>query len=168
MTNALKWLKAKAPGFNQLSAKEPNAISDFSLLWSLFENRILNSEGNARTICDAVEGWNNAGTLLPGIFDEELAYFQARYYANGEFTDHFPNLYLREGDRENMVRDVLNGTDNDPPHRLASALIIVFRYRNNLFHGLKWQYELAGQFDNFSNANLVLMKTLDRHGQLTM
>ncbi len=45
-------------------------------------------------------------------------------------------------------------------------LIIVFRYRNNLFHGVKWEYELAGQLSNFTTANSVLMKVLDRHGDL--
>lgn len=65
------------------------------------------------------------------------------------------------------MRGVLSGSDIDAKRRLATALIIVFRYRNNLFHGLKWQYELAGQLGNFNAANAVLMKALDRYGRLT-
>ena len=38
--------------------------------------------------------------------------------------------------------------------------------RNNLFHGAKWAYELRGQRDNFTHANCILMRMLDRHGQL--
>jgi hypothetical protein len=49
---------------------------------------------------------------------------------------------------------------------LDAALIIVLRYRNNLFHGIKWQYKLFGQLDNFETANAILMKTLDRYGRL--
>ena len=98
------------------------------------------------------------------FLDAELTYFQDRYYAETEFTYHFHNLQLRPNDRTLMVRTVLDGTDADPRSRVSTALIIVFRYRNNLFHGLKWQYELVGQLTNFNVANAVLMKTLDRHG----
>lgn len=50
---------------------------------------------------------------------------------------------------------------------IASAmLIIVLRFRNNLFHGVKWQYELASQLDNFETANHVFMTALEQHGQL--
>jgi hypothetical protein len=51
-------------------------------------------------------------------------------------------------------------------NRIAAVLIIVFRYRNNLFHGVKWQYKLEGQLGNFSAANDALMKVLERHGAL--
>ena len=45
-------------------------------------------------------------------------------------------------------------------------LIIVWRFRNNLFHGEKWAYQLQGQLSNFTHANAVLMRLLERHGQL--
>src|SRR5258706_11634810 len=158
MTDAMEWLRSKAPGFTQLSEEEQNAITDFSLLWSLFESRVLASEGSTRAICVAVEEWHRAGALDATLFDEELAYFKSRYFAGTALTYHFGHLNLRLGDREPMVRAVLEGSDSDPQHRLATALIIVLRYRNNLFHGMKWQYELAGQLGNFNAANAVLMK----------
>lgn len=168
MIKAVNWLRAKAPGFMRLTVEEQNAIGDFSLLWSLFENRILGSNGNARTICNAVRNWNQTGVLVATIFDEELAYFCDRYYASNTFTYHFDDLKLRDNDRREMVRAVLNGSDAAPQHRLATALIIVYRYRNNLFHGIKWQYELAGQLGNFNAANAVLMKALERYGGLAL
>lgn len=80
MTNAMEWLKAKAPGFNHLSEDEQNAITDFSFLWTLFESRVLASNVSARAICNAVDNWDQTGTLIATIFDEELAYFRNRYY----------------------------------------------------------------------------------------
>lgn len=167
MTKTMEWLKAKAPGFNHLSKDEQTAIADFSLLWSLFENRILNTAGNAANICAAVETWHNAGTLDAEAFDTELAYCRHRYYDQGTFTDHFGHLHFRNPDREALVRAVIDGSDNDPRNRLAAILIIVFRFRNNLFHGVKWQYKLVGQFGNFTAANAILMKVLEQHGELT-
>lgn len=167
MTKTMEWLKAWAPGFDRLSGDEQSAISDFPLLWSLFENRILNTEGNAGNICAAVAAWSQAGTLDAAILDPELAYFRDRYYANGAFTYHFDNLHLRGNrDREPLVRAVMEGSVNDNLSRATAVLIIVFRYRNNLFHGVKWLYKLEGQLGNFTAANTVLMKVLERHGAL--
>jgi len=41
MTQARNWLKARAPGFNNLSKKEQDAITDFSLLWGFFSASVL-------------------------------------------------------------------------------------------------------------------------------
>ncbi len=65
-----------------------------------------------------------------------------------------------------LVRAVISGSSNDPVARVTTVLIIILRYRNNLFHGVKWSYELAGQFENFTHANNALVTALDRHGQL--
>ena len=167
MTKTMEWLKARAPGFDHLSSHEQSAIADFPLLWSLFENRILGTEGNAGNICAAVDAWSQAGTLDAAVVDPELAYFRDRYYAAGAFTYHFDSLHLRGNrDREPLVRAVIDGSDNDERRRVTAVLIIVFRYRNNLFHGVKWQYKLEGQLGNFTAANNALMKVLERHGAL--
>lgn len=162
----MNWLIAHAPGFNRLSQEEQDAITDFSLLWSLFEARILNKKGSARAICEAVEGWHESRRLQPDLLNAELTYFKNRYHPNDRFAYHFDGLLLKGPDRAPMVRAVLDGSDGDPRHRTATALIIVFRYRNNLFHGEKWEYALADQLDNFTNANQILMKTLEYYGGL--
>jgi hypothetical protein len=162
----MRWLLARAPGFNDLTADERDAIVDFSLLWSLFEALILKNAGSANSIRAAVDGWYQEGTLQADAYDAQLAYFRARYFANGSFTYHFDHLHLRRSDQAALVRSVIDGGNNDPCCRVATVFIIILRFRNNLFHGLKWQYELAGQLDNFTNANTALMAALDRHGQL--
>ena len=166
MTQARNWLKARAPGFNNLSKKEQDAITDFSLLWGFFESRILDTNGSARAICDAIETWHATGILDPGLFDAELAYFKQRYCPNGGFSDHFERLRLQRPDKAPMVRDVLDGTETAPRETVAAVLTIIYRYRNNLFHGVKWGYELADQLHNFTHANNALMKALDRYGEL--
>lgn len=163
----MEWLKSKAPGFKHLSEDERNAIADFSLLWSLFESRILNTRGNVDNICQAVERWHSTGTLNADAFDTQLAYFQERYYDEGRFTQHFRDLNLKNPDLERFVSAVIDSSDDDARSRMKAVLIIAFRYRNNLFHGVKWQYNLAGQLDNFTAANAILMKVLEQHGALT-
>lgn len=166
MTEIINWLREKAHGFDQLSNEEVTAISEFSLLWGLFEARVLRSSGSARAICDAVDAWQTAGALDAHSLNTELEYFRERYFANGTFTSHFRHLHLRGNDQRPLVQAVVDGSNSDPRDRVAAVLIIVYRYRNNLFHGVKWQYMLAGQLSNFTTANAVLMKVLDRSGAL--
>jgi predicted NAD/FAD-binding protein len=164
---SMQWLLARAPGFSNLTTEEREAIVDFSLLWSLFEARVLDNAANAGRILGAVAGWNEAGTLQAEAYAGQLAYFRQRYFANAEFTHRFHALNLRPNrDKIPLVRSVISGVTNDCSSEVATVLIIILRYRNNLFHGMKWQYELAGQLDNFTNANNALMTALEQHGRL--
>ncbi len=162
----MEWLRRKAPGFNDLTNAERNAIADFSLLWSLFEAQVLDNNGSAGRICSAVDGWRDDNSLEAEVYDPELSYFRHRYFSDEAFTHHFEHLHLRQTDQPALVRAVINGSNNDPRDRVVTVLIVVLRFRNNLFHGLKWQYKLADQLENFTNANRVLIKVLERHGQL--
>ena len=62
---------------------------------------------------------------------------------------------------EQKVKSVLEGKVNAVDDIVFALLIIIFRLRNNLFHGEKWVYKLDDQVDNFRNANQVLAKFLD-------
>jgi len=83
--------------------------------------------------------WRDAGTLDANQYDGELAYFRQRYFG-GEFTYHLAHLHLRPADQPNFVRSVLDKSNNDPRDRLLTVMMIVWRFRNNLFHSEKWAY----------------------------
>jgi hypothetical protein len=51
--------------------------------------------------------WRDEGTLRAEHYDQELAYFRQRYFADGDVTYHFHNLHLRNSDRPNLVRSVM-------------------------------------------------------------
>ena len=61
------------------------------------------------------------------------------------------------------MRRVLNGEDGALENIAATVLIIVYRFRNNLFHGLKWSYNLQGQLENFMHANKALKRAVELH-----
>jgi hypothetical protein len=120
----------------------------------------------ADVICAMVDKWNAAGTLDADQYEAELVYFRQRYFANGAFSEHFPGLKLRPADQPDLVRSVFDGSNENPRDKVLTVLMIIWRFRNNLFHGEKWAYCLQDQFQNFTHANAVLMRLLDRHGQL--
>lgn len=163
---SMNWLRERAPGFGQLSKQECDAITDFSLLWALFEARILSHEGNAGQIGAVIDQWSIEGALRAESYAQELAYFRQRYFAAGEATYHFEHLNLRRNDQPMLVRAVLDGSNSVPRDCMFAILIIILRFRNNLFHGIKWNYGIADQLQNFTTANNVLMKLLEHHGQL--
>ena len=142
------------------------AIFNFTFLWSLFEAQVMGNFARADRILAKVDEWREADMLDADQYDGELAYFRQRYFANGEFTHHFDHLHLRPADQPDILQSVLDGRNNDARDRLLTMLIIVWRFRNNLFHGEKWAYQLQGQLPNFTHANAVLMRLLERHGQL--
>ena len=162
------WLQKFAPGFQALSGDERQAITEFSFLWSLFEAKALNEHGSANAIVASAAQWAGGGRLTAETFGLELAYFRDRYIADGAFTHHFDHLHLRANDAPGLVRKVLNGEDATPEEVAAVVLIIVYRFRNNLFHGVKWSYELQGQLENFMHSNTALMRAIELHDDVNL
>ena len=161
-----QWLEARAPGFKDLPETDRRAIFDFSFLWSLFEAQVMENFARADRIREKVDAWTADHTLDADNYDPQLAYFRHRYFADGVLTYHFPYLDLRPADHPALVQAVIEGHNNDPRDRMLALLMIVWRLRNNLFHGAKWSYQLRDQRENFTQANSVLMRLLEKHGQL--
>jgi hypothetical protein len=161
-----RWLAARAPGFQHLPDPDRRAIYGFTFLWSLFETRLQGGFARSNTIRDMVDGWRDANALDIAAHADDIAYFRQRYFADGELTEHFAHLNLRPGDHRAVVQSVLDGKSNVPRDQMLALLMIVWRLRNNLFHGAKWAYALQDQLNNFTHANAVLMRLLDQHGGL--
>lgn len=161
-----EWLRVRVPDFYNLPEAEKKAIADFCLLWALFEGRILKAAASVKGICKAVEAWDADGTLDLQEYGPDLAYFRGRYLSNGAPNDPFAQLHFKKGDLEELVAAALADPDSPATDQVKACLIIVFRYRANLFHGGKWQSELRDQSDEFNAANSLLIKVLDLHGRL--
>lgn len=162
--NTIDWLCNKAPGFSDLSPEERDAIMHFSLLWSLFEAEALHTHASANRILALTHEWATTSHLTIEPFSGSLDYFRGRYFENGEQTHHFNGLNLRRNDSPELVSAVLKNQNNDTADSVAALLIVVYRLRNNLFHGVKWSYGISGQLDNFTNASSALMSALEVHG----
>ena len=154
------WLERSQPGYQELSGGERSAVAGFSIVWSVFEAQALATNANAENIVRFVD--QHAGQLSSlEPFREALAYFQQRYVSEGSFNHRFAHLNFRRNDRQALVEVVLLGNEQTPTEVIKALLIITFRLRNNLFHGLKWAYEMRDQQSNFEQATSVLTKVLD-------
>jgi len=162
----IDWLNRNVIGFSGLSTEDHDAILGFSLLWSLFESSAMNRDANASKIVRIVDAWSRNGGLNADIYDEALDYFRKRYFINGNFSSNFDDLKLRPHDKPQLVRGVIKGSKNSANDRAATVLLVIWRLRNNLFHGEKWAYSIHDQLDNFNHANNVLMKIFETHPEL--
>lgn len=151
------------PGYADLSQQERDAISHFTMLWSAMEGLVLQTRANPTSLVDAVKVIAQQGLLNVEAFQDPLSYYRNRYIQGGAFTPHFDQLLFRPRDRRPLVEAVLSDKDNDPVNVVAALLLIIYRLRNNLFHGAKWAYGIRGQQMNFTYGAEVLMRFLEAH-----
>lgn len=161
-----EWLRARVPRYQELRRAERDAVAGFLHFWALFEGRLLDERAGPDKLCELAARWRDDGFAGSAPLRLALAYWRRRYFANGARDARFESLLFRANDREELVEAVLAEERGDAESVVAAVLLIIYRLRNNLFHGLKWQYGLADQEGNFRHANEVLMEVLERYGEL--
>ncbi|MFD2205950.1 hypothetical protein [Kiloniella antarctica] len=157
-------LKKYAPGYENLDEVERISVHHFSLLWTIFEAQVLDTNASANKISSKVKEWNDQGLLNERWFDDVLEYFRNRYMdtqAEG-FNDKFASLHFRRHDNEELVKAVLSKEKESIPDQLTACMIIVLRFRNNFFHGLKWAYKMRDQQGNFEHSIKLMQECIDR------
>lgn len=159
--NTIQWLEINAAGFAELSQEERSAPMHFSLLWSYFEAEALGTNGSSNRIETWLRSLYDCGKLDTERFACALTYFKERYFCNGQFTQSFHSLGLRENDKLDLVTNVISGRNVVPIDGVVALFIVIYRFRNNYFHGPKWAYHLQDQLTNFKSANESIMTIID-------
>ena len=157
------WMSRFVPELRNLAPVGREEITNFVFLWAKFEASALHTRASVGGIIRASKRWEKGGALDANSFRRELAYFRSRYVERGEFTRRFRGLRLEiSGERGSvLVKEVLAGNEAAPHKAAAAALIVVYRLRNNLFHGAKSFQELPHQQGVFRHANNVLMRAIE-------
>lgn len=159
MSKSKSWLDIKLDTIE--SSKHKNEMFRFTLLWSLFENKLLENEYKRYT-SEKIESSIKKlkSDLYIEDFRDSLDYFKDRY----KDQEKFNRLAFKKNDKKELVENVLFHNEQNIEDIVSALLIIVYRIRNNFFHGAKWQYELTGQYDPFENfqiCNKILEKILE-------
>ncbi|WP_369983310.1 hypothetical protein [Thalassolituus sp.] len=160
-----EYLENKRMGYENLSDDERKAISNFALIWSLFEAQLLEESASARKILQRSQEWVAAPGFDAALIDGHLDCFKDRYVEGDGLNNRFDHLHLRPNDNEKLVRDVLLGNENALENKLACCLIIILRFRNNYFHGIKWAYQFREQQENFERSCCLLTWCLDQYAK---
>ncbi len=154
----MQWL-IESHGLGGMHPDEIDAIRDFTLLWGLFEGRAMATEGSPPQVVAAVDRMD-LPNQPPVPIKDALQYWRHRYVDADDAAERFNGLRFKHNAFRTLVLDVLSGTRDGSADILKALLLVTLRLRNNLFHGVKWQYLLEGQRGNFDNANAVLMTSI--------
>ena len=154
-----EWLQEHFSGYKELPKKSKLVFLDFLFLWVFFEYRALNKCGKMSDIPEIAENWRKNTDV-----SEHWNYFRTRYFNGTEFTGHFKYLKLKNDTKETeKFKEIL--TEGNPSNLdMAKVLLtIIFRYRNNFFHGEKCEFPLKNQVQNFKHANKILMDVIESY-----
>lgn len=159
----IEWLKKY---FNKrtISEKEITPVLHFSLLWNLFEHTYFSDEHrvNNNTLIKLAE--EKVDKLPSGSLNHIYDYFQSRYFQNGVAEYKYSLLCLdKSNSRINGMSDyefcetVLTNTQSTDINKLIAILFIIYRFRNNLFHGRKQPRTLNLYKSPFNVINYFIM-----------
>ena len=135
------------------SFHEMEEIVVFPLLWSLYEHKYGNRIMVFEKLKDCLDKRRS--------FDSEWMYFQKRYAPNGKINiDHLNALFYRSTGRK-FLEKTLVAENCCTPNKVKALLVIIYRLRNNFFHGTKWKRDFEDQHENFRHANKILRKIIE-------
>ncbi|MEO4005821.1 hypothetical protein [Flavobacterium sp. CAU 1735] len=141
-----------------LNDQDLASVKDFVLIWNIFESSVCLSNFRIQTVENEIQ--IHHFDILE--FQPFLEYFRNRYVTNANLNGRFQHLNFRQNDRQGLVEQVLLGNNTNTWDIILALVIIVYRFRNNLFHGVKDIQVIDEQQTNFENANALLTLLLER------
>lgn len=143
--HTLLWLKENFEGVN-LNESNLQPLMGFLLLWGMFEGRNFNSDDKSPFVLRLVEKIKNnplnaSIEIVAPLFD----YFHKRYVINEKGQEKLAKLNLAGGPKnlfgsmsaKEFVEATIANPDAELQQKLNCIFLIIYRFRNNLFHGRK-------------------------------
>jgi hypothetical protein len=136
------------------------------MMWGIFEAEACATRAGQAAIRKAVDKLNDKKLLKAEAFLPYKSFFLARAASYGS-TDRFIAALGYGADEEDKgnvfhnIRQFVDGTTSDVNNVVYALLLIVYRIRNNTFHGSKGPQNLLSQQEVFVAANSLLGKILD-------
>lgn len=158
-----RWLEKYAPELINLPKENETAllIKRFTFYWMIFEGKALidrTERDNPKKIEGICKEWVDFNLKDLDNFCCAWDYFYTRYVNNERFDALFDSEESKKSLTCKKLKKILDSKGALNKHDKAlGVLLVVYRYRNRLFHGPKWiKDHLGNQFENFKCANCVL------------
>lgn len=161
--DASTWLNANIADAAYLDENALVALRNFTLMWNLFEGLLCNTKATVSTFDRLVKELPSNSHQISSL-NTAFAYYRQRYTHNGCTNARFDQLHFRSNDKKEIVAATLL-SENPTMQELGFALlVIIYRLRNNLFHGLKSFDQLNDQAENLNRAAEGLAAFMKLHG----
>lgn len=162
--DAKNWIRDNFVSAHDLHEDTLKALSNFTLMWSIFEKVACDSSASV-TKFEALAEDLVMRTARFDALQEAMDFWIARYWTGSEFNDRFNGLNFRATHHRKHVEAVLKGDVLDFKSKVNALMLIVYRLRNNLFHGIKEVEFLDDQMENLDMASRVLATILSMSGK---
>jgi hypothetical protein len=153
--DATIWIKQNTKNGTLLTPETVSAVASFTMMWNIFEGSLCNNSANIqefKRIAKRIDKISIPNKDIKAL-EDCLNFWKFRYVTPNGLSKLFNGLNFRSGDNKNIVEDVLNTNSEHIADKVFALMIIVYRLRNNLFHGLKSIDELNHQVDNINTAS---------------
>ncbi|MFZ0545640.1 MAG: hypothetical protein WAM60_09390 [Candidatus Promineifilaceae bacterium] len=158
MSGSFDWAKRKIFGGSNADPHSWEELLAFPFIWGLFERKLCDKDANLSTVR------NLRGSVEPFLrsleLENEWLYFRNRYTTEGIVNETFNRLWEREGGKC-FVKCVLEGSSPSNNEKAEALLIIVWRFRNQFYHGVKEFYYPKEQNENYEKVNKILRLLID-------
>lgn len=135
-----------------------STVQNFTMMWNIFEEFLCKNSANVPEFVKVAEKFDPEKVSPETLqkLQDCLLFWGFRYRTPDGFSDRFLSLDFRRNDRQDLVEAVLLGREVDPKQKFLALMIIVYRLRNNLFHGKKSIHMLNFQAENLNVASICL------------
>ena len=161
--DAEAWVRSKLRDAPKLRTETLRAVAGFALVWNLFEGLVCNHRANVKQFERVADQINYTSELEIAV-SECLSFYHFRYISGGAVNQRFDDLLFRANDKCPHVEAVLKGELTLSTEKMLAILIIAYRIRNNLFHGLKSVHIWDDQANNIAHAAKVLSLAIEASG----
>jgi len=145
-------------------------VRNFALLWNMFEDQIFGNSMNKTKIDEMNDKISKAISEI--VVEKTFQFFSDRYTNENDGRSKFDGLKL---DKKNFcsrdeIEDIygkLKLKDCDKKEKTRIILYILYRLRNNLFHGEKEAREFYSQNEMFKVCNDFIIECLETYDKYT-
>lgn len=143
------------------------SVLSFSILWNLFEYKICDKHFDIEKVVQHVNTYN----IPLDKFTKEINYFLKRsksFSSEDDVIEYIEkgllipplNKYGKENEWHTLVKSFLYEEAMSEQDKLKALFIIIYRLRNNMFHGEKDVMNIHLQEQNFIHANSAIKTML--------
>lgn len=138
----------------ELNYEDHLIIWEFVVLWNYFERNVCEKDFKPDKVEEYVKQINQKS--IDGYYN----YFRTRYVCNTSTNSHFEELFPTTRGRKEEVKNLLLGKEEASLDKTSAIILIVYRLRCNLFHGIKTADMLKRQEVLFRQACMFLLDIL--------
>jgi hypothetical protein len=161
MFEARKWLSDHIEAAKEITDATWEVVAGFALLWFLFEERLCGTDANRKILENIAQAFGKGP--LTGPMNAAYAFWSNRYCTGRTTNTRFDELFAEPSGKSDTAAILLD-PNAAPERRFFAMLMIVYRLRNNLFHGTKEIRNLNDQVEILGTGSRTLAAVMEHFG----